>query len=227
MPPGFFNRIESVLYAERINAYRQDGADELMTLARYMLNMALSESLYSSLQFAEIALRNSIHAALTHRAKSDEWYNTSPFLLSWQHGKVDEARTSLKKRGKEMTSGRVVAELSFGFWTAFFNKGSDRNGIGHYLASTAFPHAPKPERSLRRLARRWENIRRLRNRVFHHERIIHWGDLSRRHEEILELIAWMEPDLEILTREADRFKEIYHAGIGPWYQRICARWGAV
>ena len=45
MNPAFFQQIEGILHTERIDAYRQDGAAQDLTLARYMLNMALRESL--------------------------------------------------------------------------------------------------------------------------------------------------------------------------------------
>jgi hypothetical protein len=49
MNPAFFQSIESILHTERIDAYRQDGAGPSVTLARYLLNLALSESLYPAL----------------------------------------------------------------------------------------------------------------------------------------------------------------------------------
>ncbi len=55
MNTTFFQKIEGILHSERIDAYRQDGADAKLTMARYSLNMALSESLYPTLQFSEIA----------------------------------------------------------------------------------------------------------------------------------------------------------------------------
>lgn len=61
----YFSQLEKVLATERLDAYRQDGANEITTFSRYLLNMALCESLYSPLQFAEIALRNAIHAYFT------------------------------------------------------------------------------------------------------------------------------------------------------------------
>jgi hypothetical protein len=57
----FFQQIEGILTSERLDAYRQDGVPPVTTLARYLWNMALCESLYSPLQMAEIALRNSLH----------------------------------------------------------------------------------------------------------------------------------------------------------------------
>ena len=57
-----FEKLTTALATERLDAYRQDGADEITTLGRYLLNMALCESLYSPLQFSEIAMRNAMHA---------------------------------------------------------------------------------------------------------------------------------------------------------------------
>ena len=57
MNPSFFQEVETVLASERLDAYRQDGALPVTALARYLLNMALCEALYSPLQFAEIAFQ--------------------------------------------------------------------------------------------------------------------------------------------------------------------------
>jgi hypothetical protein len=67
MNSAFFQQIEGILHTERIDAYRQDGAGHAVTLSRYLLNIALSESLYPALQFAEIALRNAVHRELSGR----------------------------------------------------------------------------------------------------------------------------------------------------------------
>ena len=101
MNPAFFKQIEDIIHTERIDVYRRDGADHTITLARYTLNMALSEALYPSLQFAEIALRNAIHQALTTRCGTDAWYD-SPLarLTLWQQLKVTEAKDALKKLRK-------------------------------------------------------------------------------------------------------------------------------
>jgi hypothetical protein len=222
MNQEFIDGIEAALAVDRISAYRQDEADDITALARYSLNVSLCEALYSPLQFAEVALRNSIHNVLRLREGTDEWYNSSPFLLQWQKEQINEAREKLQRNGKGITPGRMVAELSFGFWTAFFNKAYGRNGVGHLIAARAFPHAPQSEKSLKGLDRRWNDVRILRNRVFHHERIIHWKDLSERHQAIIEMITWIQPKLGRLVSEIDRFQEIYKAGFNPWRERICA-----
>ena len=47
-----------------------------------------------------------------------------------------------------------------------------------------------------------EQIRNLRNRVYHYERICHWNDLQSKHDLILECIKWMQPSVfELVTKE--------------------------
>ncbi len=65
MQDGFYEKVSNALSVERLGAYGQDGADQCTVLARYLWNMALCETLYSSLQLCEIGLRNSLHRALT------------------------------------------------------------------------------------------------------------------------------------------------------------------
>ncbi len=84
MNPVFFQSVEDILASERLDAYRQDGVPSATTLARYLWNMALCESLYSPLQMAEIALRNSLHHFLSARCKTLEWYDVIPNLPQWQ-----------------------------------------------------------------------------------------------------------------------------------------------
>ena len=151
MNNAFFQSVESVLAPERLDAYRQDGVPPVTTLARYLLNMALCESLYSPLQMAEIALRNSLHHFLSARLKTPAWYDVIPGLPQWQQNQLADARQKLRDDGKSVTPGGMVAELNFGFWTGFFNKSQAQTGLGHAIAGHAFPHAPRAERNLRNL----------------------------------------------------------------------------
>ncbi len=225
MNPAFFQQIEGILHTERIDVYRQDGADHQLTLARYMLNMALSESLYPSLQFAEIALRNAVHRELTARCGTDAWYDSpAARLTSWQQDKVAEAKATLQRNRKPLTAGRIVAELTFGFWTGFFNNAHARTGVGAFLSRKAFPHAPATEQYQAQLDRRWQDIRDLRNRVFHHERILHWTDLDARHLAILEIIFWISPELHELAQALDRFALLRKDGLDPWIDKLQTQW---
>ena len=128
MNSPFFQEIEAILHGERIDAYRRDGADEALTLARYLFNMALSGSLYPSLQFAEIALRNAIHTALTIRCSTNAWYDTIAGLLPWQEDKIQEARLSL--RGELKLGGHGIWPLNQGKKKPRLQSPSRRAGEG-------------------------------------------------------------------------------------------------
>lgn len=224
MNPAFFQQVEAILATERLDAYRQDGVPPATTLARYLWNMALCESLYSPLQMAEIALRNSLHRSLAVRCHRPDWYDVITGLPQWQQAQLADARAQLTKNGKPVTPGRMVAELHFGFWTGFFNKSQAQTGLGHALAASAFPHAPRAERDLRKLDARWKRIRDLRNRVFHHERIIHWTDLDAQHAAILEVIGWASPELRQMAVALDRFTTIRQQGLAPWLDQVHHHW---
>lgn len=216
-----FRKIEAHLNAERLNAYRKDGADDETTLARYLLNMALCEALYGPLQMAEVTLRNALHAALAAKTETDTWYRQLS-LPGWQSQQVADAQRRLKNVNRPQSPGRIVAELTFGFWVGFFTRPHMTSGLAYYLAKTAFTNAPKTERDVLHLAARWQKVRDLRNRVFHHERILHWRDLEAQHLQILQLIGWINPELEALTRMLDRFSETRSLGLSPWREKLSA-----
>ena len=227
MNSNFFENIQLALASERLDSYRQDGAEPLVTLARYLWNMAVCESLYSPLQMAEIALRNALHRELTIQFGTHEWYDAIAcwhFLSDTQRSQIDEAKKTLENKKKPITAGRVVAELTFGFWTAFFNKKFAQSGIVVQLTASAFHAAPKQERDIHNLNRRWGTIRNMRNRVFHHERIIHWTNLNQQHEQMLETIRWLSPDLAEMAVVLDRFSEIRKQGLDPWISKIRHHW---
>ena len=225
MDSKFFKELEKVLAVERLDAYRQDGAQPVVALGRYLCNMALCEALYSPLQIAEIALRNSIHANLSVRFRTEKWYDSIP--VNWpdlQKEQIAAAKKQLLKDGKPVTPGRMVAELHFGFWTGFFNKSHANTGIGHALARQVFARAPHWARDMKKLETRWDGIRKLRNRVFHHERIIHWLDLDAQHAEILDVTGWINPELREMAVALDRFTAIRSAGLPPWIAKLRRHW---
>lgn len=225
MNPVFISRVAAALAVERLEAYRQDGVTPGTALARYLLNLALCESLYTPLHLVEVALRNTLHATLTVRYQHETWYETASVpMSSWQQATVTEARRRLTDRLKPVTPGRIVAELNFGFWTGFFNKRQARTGLGFYLARYALPHAPREERDLAKLDARCERLRGLRNRVFHHERILHYTDLEVQYAELLKLLGWISPELYEMALALDRFSDIRREGLPPWIGKIQHHW---
>lgn len=104
-----------------------------------------------------------------------------------------------------------ISECSFGFWVGLF-RGDYEQALWNRLLPAVFPHAPRRLRSRSGLYERLDRIRRLRNRVFHHEPIWHLQDLEQQHELILETIGWISPAMLELTRLLDRFDSVYTMG---------------
>ena len=195
-------------------------------MGRYLWNIAVCESLYSPLQMCEVALRNAIHDAMTALCGADTWYDTAS-LTPWGYQQVGGAKHKIANVGKPVTPGRVVAELHLGFWTSMFEDHYERNSP--FLPGglkKVFPALVKSMHNRKFVKARLERVRQLRNRVFHHERVIHWKDLPQQHADIIEIISWIGPELAEMALKLDRFLETHKAGIDPWMAQLRNHWPA-
>lgn len=194
-----------------MDSYRIAGDTDLDVITKYVWNMVLSEALCPSLQTLEVALRNNIHDAASKAFGNQFWFDSTPSLLRPGEQKlVANAKVQLTREGKPIEAGRVVAELTFGFWTSLLDVFYERTVWQPLLADkAAFAYMPKTIRTRATLSRRFNGIRKLRSRVFHHEPV--WNDayLSRSHADIVEAIRWICPELYDMTNLLDRFPQVY------------------
>ncbi len=207
-------QLRQALSSERLSAYQnrlhQDGNKYLFS--HYTWNMALSESLYPALQTLEVTLRNALHGAIKDYSGQDDWFNHNRVIQSRDQAAVRKAREMLQRKKRPLEPGRMIAELNFGFWTSLFDKRYEQV-LWPRLIKTVFPHMPKTIRTRKNLSKRFNKIRLLRNRIFHHEPIWYWQDLAQQHRDILEAIAWIEPAMKDLVCSIDRFPEVYQNGL--------------
>lgn len=215
MQASFIQQLTQALSTERLGAYRShlpQQASELQLFARYAWNMALSESLYPSLQALEIALRNTIHHAASQHFNRSDWFN-EPSALQHDHERdaIQKAKNTLSHQQKSQDASRIVAELSFGFWTSLLDRRYEQT-LWPRLLQPAFPHMPRRLRTRAELSKRFHTVRQLRNRVFHHEPIWHWQDLRQQHQQILEALGWIEPAIHDLVQTLDRFPSVHNSG---------------
>ena len=191
-------QLSRILSPERLDAYRQrlspSISDEAL-LRAYLWNMALAESLYPSLQTLEVALRNAIHDA------------------------VQRAVSSLTHQQKPQDAGRIVAELSFGFWTSLMDRRYEQS-LWPRLLKPVFPHLPRSIRTRAVISRRFHRVRQLRNRIFHHEPVWYWQDLAQHHQEVMEALGWIEPAARNFVGILDRFNDVYALGAGSLQIRL-------
>lgn len=123
MQANFSDQLRRAISHERLDAYRQRGSSsaDAELFAHYAWNMQLSGSLYTPLQCLEVCLRNGIHDAATSHFKTDAWFDLPGVLLPQELYKVQEAKGVLLKGKKQLEAGRIVPELTFGFWTSLFD----------------------------------------------------------------------------------------------------------
>jgi hypothetical protein len=214
MQANFSDQLRRAISHERLDAYRQRGSssDDAELFAHYAWNMQLSESLYTPLQCLEVCLRNGIHDAATSHFKTDAWFDLSGVLLSQELYKVQEAKGALLKGKKHLEAGRIIPELTFGFWTTLFDVRYEKV-LWPWLLKPVVPTMPRQIRVRKNLSKRFNRIRILRNRIFHHEPIWHWRDLPTQHAELLEAINWVNPAMRQFMDPFDRFTEVFNNGL--------------
>lgn len=198
--------IHSVLSRERLESYQRDGIDEHHAVRRYCWNVALSEALYGPLHVAEIALRNALDAALSQYTGRPDWLLSELDFLD-EHGRESVA-VARAKLGAAAGQGKLVAELTFGFWTSLLNKRYEQT-LWVKAIHGAFPGLAASERTRRTVSSRMEKIRDLRNRVFHHEPIWYRQTLAADHADLRAAIGWLSPFASALAEELDRFPEVF------------------
>lgn len=201
------NDLESVLSNERFNRYISwSGDDRQAALELYTLNTKISESLYTPLQSLEITLRNRIYTVMAEKF-NPEWINDEKHLrLERQISQLENARTDLAEKRKEIAPGQLVATLSFSYWTSMFNAEYEtlwQQGL-HKIAK-------KPDgKGLRRkdFTRPMTKIRLIRNRIAHHEPILNWN-LLKHNDNIIKITEWLSPDAAKWSVDNSRFIEVH------------------
>jgi hypothetical protein len=204
-------KIVNLLSRDRFEACRYKGEDDECPLRRVVWNTALSEALYSPLQGLEVALRNSIHLAISDLFGSPDWILApGSYLRPSEQDMMDDARDQLTARVKPITPGCMISELKFGFWTSLCDAHYDK--LWPKIIKLVFPTMPNAIRTRGEISRRINSVRRLRNAVSHHHSIWHWRDLKDRHSEIYLLLDWIEPEFGRFIRGQDRFLDVLSAG---------------
>ncbi|MEH6411574.1 MAG: hypothetical protein V7741_13690, partial [Hyphomonas sp.] len=114
--------------------------------------------------------------------------------------KIEEVRNQLPMERKDQSPGQVIAGLSFGFWTPFFSSSAEGLWRTHLRNIVARPAPAGINR--KSFSAPLDRIRPLRNRIAHHEPILHLP-LSDLHSEIVGLTTLLHPASE------------------AWRQRVC------
>ena len=189
-----------------INLYN---GDVMKVAAHYKANIALSESLYTSLSVFEVTLRNALSKELERMMGRKDWYSVFPSnpALKSLTSEVTVAIRHISQRGEMVSPDKIIAELTFGFWVTLLN--SEYELSLWKSLRLAFPHMPKKDRKRKNVSSPCNALRKLRNRVFHHESICWDLDyITDIHNRLVMVLGWINTDMPSWLDEVDHFCKV-------------------
>jgi hypothetical protein len=248
--------VEVALSTDRLRLGFRSSSSETgaCVVARHLYNSGLCEALFPTLHALEIALRNSIdgvlHANLPPNSQAGArtpglpsagcWLDASPGVLgTWEQDEVRKVKQRLVREGKGVTRHRLVAGLSLGFWTGLFTRRYEISPHSSYTLAagtqsalwpkylkTVFPSIPRRVATRDHVYQQLRPINELRNQVFHHRPI--WRlQLNALHVAATEIIGWISPELQDVTRHFDRFASVCAEGEASFHHTLGTYLGAI
>ena len=208
----------STLSIERLLSFKQSDNDTIDVLIdRYKNNLRISQALYPELSTLEITLRNAIDTMLKG-CISETWLEDEikqqKILSNHDHEMLLSAYNDIDKlySNKNFTIGKVIANLTFGFWTNLcskwycsniWNKGCCFKGV--------FVNYPSKVNNIGLIATKLRLIRRFRNRVFHYEPIFkNPQNTLKMYNEIIEMISYLPSDNSDILKDTSNFLNVYN-----------------
>lgn len=199
--------LERLFSKKRLDTYyRLFKNDKIKAIKYYQLNVQISEALYPLLSNFEIVLRNAIHTSFSIHFKGENWYEKVAYPELIDQIKITKSKILLSK--KELTTDKLLSELTLGFWTSLFNKKYAKDYWKPLMHS--FPLIPKELKHRNKIAFKLNNIRMFRNRIFHFEPICNELELLKlNHQSILEVLKWINSEIVVWTNQIDRFDKLF------------------
>ena len=183
--------------------------DESRAVKHYQSNIKLTEAFYTSLSVLEVALRNALSRELKTMTGRDDWYAifaNTPGLTNLNKY-ITQASKHIAGRHEQITTSKIIAELTLGFWVSLLNAEYER--LLWKDLRRAFPYIPKKDRKRKNVSAPLNRFRAFRNRVFHNESIC-WNmkKVQEIHDELLLVLEWINKDLPEWLTEIDRFENV-------------------
>lgn len=214
-----------------MQTYRNVCTSDEEIVVQYLWNQSLSEALYPTLCFLEVALRNAMHRTLSANF-SPMWFpNIFKGEALRDYCKMVSRLTTA--RGGPPTDGQIVANLTFGKWVHLLPNGKCKwVHQAPYPLFLVFPNYPSHAAKERnKIHEHLEYILALRNRVMHHEPIFDGVRIPNKpvksieqvHTDILSAIGWIDADLEKTARHVDRFDAVFRSGKAEILTNLPAR----
>lgn len=182
--------LERFISNDRLSAYT--------SLEQYKQNLKFSKDYFIPLSVLDVALRNSIDFHLSAKL-GDDWINDDTFLQKDSISFRDEAISKILKRRETITKSKIIAELSFGFWTTLFKAPYKKSWRTKDLQSI-FPKMPGTQEIIITRDLIFSNldlVRKFRNRLFHNERVVDKEEFANIEQTVRNLLSYFDDGLLI------------------------------
>jgi hypothetical protein len=180
----------------RLTTYvRRAHGNTRRALELYAWNVNAAAALYPILQVNEIALRNAVNQALV-RQFGAQWPYSPGFLRTMPKAERDSFETGRAKLERTLkltrvSTGDVVAGQTYWFWVSLLTARYERRIWSREFAAS-FPYAP-PRVDRATVHDRADEIRRLRNRIAHHEPLLD-HNLVGAYQRAASIVRWISPE---------------------------------
>ena len=206
---------------ERLSAYIHSNNDTIEdVLKRYKDNIRISKAFYSELSVLEISLRNAINSVFKQNFGID-WLEqevlNNKLLDSYDYSTLlkayNDVKNECKNSSKNFTTGKVIANLTFGFWTNIcLKKYNSKIWTKKGFFKGVFVNYPtNKQQQIHTISNTLNSIRKLRNRVFHYERILkNPTSLLNKYNEIIEIINYLPVVDSTILHDTSDFLKVYN-----------------
>jgi len=204
-------RLKSFIYSE------QDTIEDVTN--HYVDNMKISQALYPALCTLEIILRNAIDTILKiyisetwieEELKNNVFLEKSDYqlLVNAYEATIKECKSS----SKNITIGKIVANLNFGFWTNLcVKKYSPKIWNRMCCFKGVFVNYPNEKPEIALISKKLYKIRKFRNRIFHYEQIFKSPEKTLElYNNILEIISYLPNDNLQILGKTSTFLDLYN-----------------
>jgi hypothetical protein len=225
-----FSDLQRYFSSARINRYLAAVSNSKTRAAKlYKANLLVSQAFHPLLGVVEVVLRNRLNDVLTSHFMDQDWIvnqkagfmsDISLTYLDKRTGRqvvndflkseITRAENRLKRIGVPLTSGKIIAEQTFGFWTELFE-------VYHYRLLKGVPI--KIFQSLpsgygrKEIHAELESIRRFRNRINHNEPVcfkantIDLSEARAAYSAIQDILRRVDPVLLRYTHSLDKVQK--------------------
>ncbi len=218
MDPSSLDGLPRLIGPARLSTYRitYPGREDL-ALRLYSWNAALSAALWGPLGVLEVVVRNALHAQLVERTGREDWWADARLdaqLLERERGAIAEAVATAGLRNDQPSADDVVAASRFGLWVGLLSDGIPRHKLHSYETALwqprlrrAFPYYAGGRKQLHGDL---DSVRRIRNRVAHHEPIFR-SNVALLAETIARVAGYVDPAGESYIRGSERLTAVLQA----------------